>query len=89
VTPQVFQFIGPSNDGRRHGRGTYLFCLKDIKSEIYFLYFKVYGCVRFWKFLLKMLKCYIIRVFAISCRKKIINTNKNLSKVVGEQRQSL
>jgi hypothetical protein len=25
VTPQVFQFIGPSNDGRRHGRGTYLF----------------------------------------------------------------
>jgi hypothetical protein len=24
VTPQVFQFIGPSNDGRRHGRGTYL-----------------------------------------------------------------
>jgi hypothetical protein len=25
VTPQVLQFIGPSNDGRRHGRGTYLF----------------------------------------------------------------
>jgi hypothetical protein len=25
VTPQVFQFIGPSNDGQRHGRGTYLF----------------------------------------------------------------
>jgi hypothetical protein len=25
VTPQVFQFIGPSNDGRMHGRGTYLF----------------------------------------------------------------
>jgi hypothetical protein len=25
MTPQVFQFIGPSNDGRRHGRGTYLF----------------------------------------------------------------
>jgi hypothetical protein len=24
VTPQVFQFIGPSNDGQRHGRGTYL-----------------------------------------------------------------
>jgi hypothetical protein len=29
VTPQVFQFIGPSNDGRRHGRGTYLFILYD------------------------------------------------------------
>jgi hypothetical protein len=28
VTPQVFQFIGPSNDGRRHGRGTYLFSVK-------------------------------------------------------------
>jgi hypothetical protein len=28
VRPQVFQFIGPSNDGRRHGRGTYLFLLK-------------------------------------------------------------
>jgi hypothetical protein len=27
VTPQVFQFIGPSNDGRRHGRGTYLLYL--------------------------------------------------------------
>jgi hypothetical protein len=27
VTPQVFQFIGPSNDGRRHGRGTYLLCI--------------------------------------------------------------
>jgi hypothetical protein len=25
VTPQVFQFIGPSNESRRHGRGTYLF----------------------------------------------------------------
>jgi hypothetical protein len=24
VTPQVFQFIGPSNKSRRHGRGTYL-----------------------------------------------------------------
>jgi hypothetical protein len=28
VTPQVFQCIGPSNDGRRHGRGTYLFTLE-------------------------------------------------------------
>jgi hypothetical protein len=24
VTPNVFQYIGPSNVGRRHGRGTYL-----------------------------------------------------------------
>jgi hypothetical protein len=30
VTPQVFQFIGPSKDGRRHGRGTYLFFIKQI-----------------------------------------------------------
>jgi hypothetical protein len=28
VTTQVFQFIGPSNDGRRHGRGTYLLMLQ-------------------------------------------------------------
>jgi hypothetical protein len=28
VTPQVFQFIGPSNESRRHGRGTYLFKLE-------------------------------------------------------------
>jgi hypothetical protein len=27
VTPKVFKFIGPSNDSRRHGRGTYLFVL--------------------------------------------------------------
>jgi hypothetical protein len=25
VTPEVLQFIGPCNDGRRHRRGTYLF----------------------------------------------------------------
>jgi hypothetical protein len=25
VTPNVFQFIGPSNDGRKHGRATYMF----------------------------------------------------------------
>jgi hypothetical protein len=24
VTLKVFKLIGPSNDGRRHGRGTYL-----------------------------------------------------------------
>jgi hypothetical protein len=28
VTPNVFKFIGPSNDGRRHGRGIYLFDMK-------------------------------------------------------------
>jgi hypothetical protein len=27
VTPKVFKFIGPSKDGQRHGRGTYLFFL--------------------------------------------------------------
>jgi hypothetical protein len=27
VTLKVFKLIGPSNDGRRHGRGTYLFML--------------------------------------------------------------
>jgi hypothetical protein len=27
-TPKVMKFIGPSNDGRRHGRGTYLFLLQ-------------------------------------------------------------
>jgi hypothetical protein len=40
VTPQVFQFIGPSNDGRRHGRGTYLFFkqglgLREAHTAIY------------------------------------------------------
>jgi hypothetical protein len=28
VTLNVFKLIGPSNDGRRHGRGTYLFFLE-------------------------------------------------------------
>jgi hypothetical protein len=32
VTPKVFQFIGPSNDGRRHGRGTFLFMSKCSRS---------------------------------------------------------
>jgi hypothetical protein len=27
VTLKVFKLIGPSNDGRRHGRGTYLFVM--------------------------------------------------------------
>jgi hypothetical protein len=30
VTPKVFKFSGPSNDGRRHGRGTYLFILRSV-----------------------------------------------------------
>jgi hypothetical protein len=38
VTPNVFQIIEPSNDGRRHGRGTYLFLEKSRKN--------VCGCVR-------------------------------------------
>jgi hypothetical protein len=33
VTPQVFQFIGPSNDGRRHGRGTYLFIIVIVQCK--------------------------------------------------------
>jgi hypothetical protein len=28
LTPKVFKFIGTPNDGRRHGRGTYLFIRK-------------------------------------------------------------
>jgi hypothetical protein len=31
LTTNVFQYIGPSNDGRRHGRGNYLF---DTRIEI-------------------------------------------------------
>jgi hypothetical protein len=27
MTPKVFKFDGPSKDGRRHRRGTYLFLL--------------------------------------------------------------
>jgi hypothetical protein len=32
VTLKVFKLIGPSNDGRRHGRGTYLFFVKRINT---------------------------------------------------------
>jgi hypothetical protein len=32
VTPKVFKLIGLSNDGRRHGRDTYLFFLKHIDA---------------------------------------------------------
>jgi hypothetical protein len=28
-TLKVFKLIGPSNDGWRHGRGTYLFCMEN------------------------------------------------------------
>jgi hypothetical protein len=31
VTLKVFKLIGPSNDGRRQGRGTYLFCGDAVK----------------------------------------------------------
>jgi hypothetical protein len=34
VTPQVFQFIGPSNDGQRHGRGTYLFFVAAVSVSV-------------------------------------------------------
>jgi hypothetical protein len=44
VTLKVFKLIGPSNDGRRHGRGTYLFVqepnsdrLIPITALIYFI----------------------------------------------------
>jgi hypothetical protein len=33
VTLKVFKLIGPSNDGQRHGRGTYLFLFSS-----FFLY---------------------------------------------------
>jgi hypothetical protein len=36
VRPQVF--IGPSNDGRRHGRGTYLFTTKNRWTLTYFFW---------------------------------------------------
>jgi hypothetical protein len=32
VTLKVFKLIGPSNDGRRQGRGTYLFTLVSKRS---------------------------------------------------------
>jgi hypothetical protein len=35
VTLKVFKLIGPSNDGRRHGRGTYLF-LSQIGQNLFF-----------------------------------------------------
>jgi hypothetical protein len=39
VTLKVFKLIGPSNDGRRHGRGTYLFLsmLLSSDAEAYFI----------------------------------------------------
>jgi hypothetical protein len=29
VKPKVFKLIGPFKDGRRHGRGTYLFLIEQ------------------------------------------------------------
>jgi hypothetical protein len=43
VTPEVFKFIGPSCDSRRHDRDTYLFCHKvqtpnyEICERVFFL----------------------------------------------------
>jgi hypothetical protein len=51
------------------------------------MYFKVHSCVLFWKFLLKMVKCYLIRVFKISCWMNSVS-NRNLNEVVGETRPS-
>jgi hypothetical protein len=40
VTSKVFLFIGPSDDGRRHGRGTYLFFYILLSLlEIFYLFF--------------------------------------------------
>jgi hypothetical protein len=32
VILKFFKLIGPSNDGRRHGRGTYLFIMTLVSS---------------------------------------------------------
>jgi hypothetical protein len=37
VTLKVFKLIGPSNDGQRHGRGTYLFYNVFIYVCVFFL----------------------------------------------------
>jgi hypothetical protein len=34
VTPTFFKFIGPSKDGQRHGRGSYLFLLNRIATDL-------------------------------------------------------
>jgi hypothetical protein len=39
VTLKVFKLIGPSNDGRRHGRGTYLFALELLFFTLESLFF--------------------------------------------------
>jgi hypothetical protein len=44
VSPKVFKLIGPSNDGRRHGRGTYLFSYEGKNKKItsyYFIYIDI------------------------------------------------
>jgi hypothetical protein len=38
LTPKVLKFDGPSKDGRRHRRGTYLFLL--IKYFFFFFFFR-------------------------------------------------
>jgi hypothetical protein len=35
VTLKVFKLIGPSNDVRRHGRGTYLLHLEDVRHLLH------------------------------------------------------
>jgi hypothetical protein len=38
VSLKVFKLIGPSNDGRRHGRGTYLFALLQLYINLFFIF---------------------------------------------------
>jgi hypothetical protein len=49
VTPQVFQFIGPSNDGRRQGRGTYLFFDHDTFNKAEIDSYDLWPCIAYLK----------------------------------------
>jgi hypothetical protein len=40
VTLKVFKLMGPSNDGRRHGRGTYLFDLERGPTKSMLIFWK-------------------------------------------------
>jgi hypothetical protein len=48
VTLKVFKLIGPSNDGRRHGRGTYLDFFAFIENTLVGLdYLNALSCYSF------------------------------------------
>jgi hypothetical protein len=56
VTLKVFKLIGLSNDGRRHGRGTYLFNPKNLAScaadgfrETRVVFFALLSYMIYWK----------------------------------------